>query len=122
MSNVRKCDICGNVVTIVYDAGIPLQCCGQPMTVQTAKDKEEGTEKHRPVIEKVEGGVKVKVGSIEHPMTLEHYILFIQLIQNGKIVAGRQLSPEDKPEVFFAVEGDNIEARSYCNLHGLWKS
>ena len=122
MSNIRKCEICGNVATMVYDVGVPLFCCGAPMKVEEVIEGQDGLEKHKPIIEKVEGGVKVKVGSIEHPMDDKHYIMLIQLLQNGKVIAGRQLSPTDKPEVFFAVEGNSFEARSYCNVHGLWSN
>lgn len=122
MSNIRKCEVCGNVITVVYDAGIPIDCCGQPMKTEIAKTGDEGLEKHKPALEKVEGGVKVKVGSIEHPMGDDHYIMLIQLLKDGKVIAGRQLSPTDAPEAFFAIEGDNFKARAYCNLHGLWES
>jgi desulfoferrodoxin len=77
-------------------------------------------EKHVPVIEKVGGGVKVTVGSVAHPMEDDHYIEWIELVVDGK--AYRQfLKPGQAPEAVFNVEGDNILAREYCNLHGHWK-
>jgi len=79
------------------------------------------TEKHVPVIEKVAGGIKVAVGSVPHPMEEKHYIEWIEIIADGK--AYRQfLSPGQTPEAFFPVEAENVMAREYCNLHGLWKS
>ena len=79
------------------------------------------SEKHVPVIEKVDGGVKVTVGDVAHPMEEKHYIEWIELIVDGK--AYRQfLEPGQAPEAFFPVTGDKLTAREYCNLHGLWKA
>ncbi len=49
--------------------------------IQTADWK---TEKHVPVIEKSPGLVKVKVGSIPHPMEEKHYIEWIEIVAGGK--------------------------------------
>jgi superoxide reductase len=74
-----------------------------------------------PVIEKVDGGVKVAVGSVAHPMAEDHSIQWIELIAGGK--AYRQfLNPGDAPEAVFNVRGDGFTAREFCNLHGLWKN
>jgi superoxide reductase len=79
------------------------------------------TEKHVPVIEKIDNGYKVTVGSVAHPMEEKHYIEWIELIADGK--AYRQfLEPGTAPEAFFRVDADNVSAREYCNLHGLWKA
>jgi len=84
-------------------------------TVDAAK------EKHVPVIEKIAGGVTVKVGSAPHPMQEKHFIEWIEIITDGK--AYRQfLNPEDEPHATYMVEAKNIQAREYCNIHGLWKS
>jgi superoxide reductase len=73
-----------------------------------------------PVIEKVDGGIKVTVGSVPHPMTDEHYIEWIELLADGK--AYRQfLKPGDEPEALFNVSADSVSAREHCNVHGLWK-
>jgi superoxide reductase len=83
-------------------------------TVDAAK------EKHIPVVEKVDNGFKVKVGSVAHPMEEKHYIEWIELIADGR--AYRQfLNPGDAPEVLFCIEADQITARAYCNIHALWK-
>ena len=77
-------------------------------------------EKHVPVIEKVDGGIKVKVGEVAHPMEEKHYIEWIEIIADGK--ADRQfLKPGEAPEAVFKVEAKSVTAREYCNLHGLWK-
>jgi superoxide reductase len=76
-------------------------------------------EKHVPVIEKVDGGYKVKVGSVAHPMTPEHWIAAIELFADGQILR-QPLTPADKPEAVFCTKAEKVTAREYCNLHGLW--
>jgi superoxide reductase len=74
-----------------------------------------------PVIEKIPGGVKVKVGSVAHPMEEKHYIQWIEINADGR-TCRKFLKPGDAPEAEFQVEAANITAREYCNLHGLWKA
>ncbi|OGQ87332.1 MAG: desulfoferrodoxin [Deltaproteobacteria bacterium RIFOXYD12_FULL_56_24] len=118
---VYKCEVCGNIVEVLHGGVGELVCCGQPMTLLTANTVDAAKEKHVPVIEKVAGGYKVKVGAVAHPMEEKHYIEWIELIAGDK--AYRQfLKPGDAPEAFFAVEASQVTAREYCNLHGLWKA
>lgn len=117
---VYKCDLCGNVAEVLTAGGSDLVCCGQPMTLQTENTTDAAVEKHVPVIEKQEGGYKVTVGSVDHPMTDDHYIEWIEL-SFGNAVYRQFLTPSDKPEAFFPVTEDGASARAYCNLHGLWK-
>ncbi len=118
---VYKCGICGNTVEVIHAAAGELVCCGQPMNLQAENTTDAATEKHVPVVEKVKGGVKVTVGSVQHPMEESHYIEWIELLADGK--AYRQfLNPGDAPEAFFPVEGAQLTAREFCNLHGLWKA
>jgi superoxide reductase len=77
-------------------------------------------EKHVPVVECVDGGYVVKVGSAEHPMTPEHYIQWIEL-QTETMVLRKELTPVDKPEAFFRTDEKVTGVREYCNLHGLWR-
>ena len=117
---VYKCELCGNIVEVLHGGAGELVCCGQPMVHLVENTVDAAKEKHVPVIEKVAGGVKVKVGSVPHPMEEKHYIEWIELIVNGK--ADRQfLKPGQAPEAVFKVESENVTAREYCNLHGLWK-
>ena len=117
---VYKCELCGNIVEVLHGGAGELVCCGQPMVHLVENTVDAAKEKHVPVIEKVAGGVKVKVGSVPHPMEEKHYIEWIELIVNGK--ANRQfLKPGQAPEAVFKVEQKNVTAREYCNLHGLWK-
>ena len=118
---IYKCEVCGNIVEVIHSGAGELVCCGEPMKLYEANTVDAATEKHVPVLEAVEGGHKVTVGSVAHPMANDHYIEWIELVADGK--AYRQfLEPGDAPEAVFAVEADNVTARAYCNLHGLWKS
>lgn len=119
---IYKCNICGNIIEVLEVGGGELVCCGQKMELLEEKSKEEGLEKHLPVIEKTENGIKIKVGSVPHPMEVNHYIQWIEVIVDGRKIYRRFLTPEDEPEAEFDIKSGEIEAREYCNLHGLWKS
>ncbi|MHC5059738.1 MAG: desulfoferrodoxin [Planctomycetota bacterium] len=117
---IYKCAKCGNIVEVLHGGTGQLVCCGEPMELLEAKTADAATEKHVPVIEKIDSGYKVKVGSVPHPMLEEHYIQWIELLADGK--AYRQfLEPGDEPEAVFNVQADSVSAREHCNLHGLWK-
>ncbi|MFZ5776254.1 MAG: desulfoferrodoxin [Thermodesulfobacteriota bacterium] len=117
---VYKCELCGNMVEVLHTGAGQLVCCGQPMALLTENTVDAAKEKHVPVVEKVAGGYKVTVGAVAHPMEEKHFIEWIELIAGGK--AYRQfLKPGEAPEAFFAVEADQVTAREFCNLHGLWK-
>ncbi|HIJ90949.1 MAG: desulfoferrodoxin [Desulfobulbaceae bacterium] len=118
---VYKCELCGNMVEVLHGGVGELVCCGQPMSLLTENTVDAAKEKHVPVIEKVAGGYKVKVGAVAHPMEEKHNIEWIELIAGDK--AYRQfLKPGDAPEAFFAVDASAVSAREFCNLHGLWKA
>lgn len=122
-SQVYKCNICGNIVEVLEAGGGQLVCCGQPMELLTEKTEDMGKEKHVPVIEKIDGKIRVKIGEIPHPMEEKHYIQWIELLVNDKIYR-KFLKPGDDPVAEFELENevdvDNVIAREYCNLHGLW--
>jgi len=118
-NQVYKCEVCGNIVEVLHTGAGELVCCGQPMKLMTENTEDAAEEKHVPVVEKTDTGVKVKVGSVDHPMDEDHYIEWIEVIVGGRVYR-QDLKAGDKPEVEFIVEGDVI-ARAYCNLHGLWK-
>jgi len=118
---IYKCNVCENIVEVLHPGIGELVCCNEPMELLTANTVDAAKEKHVPVVEKVDGGIKVAVGSVAHPMEEAHYIEWIELIVDGK--AYRQfLNPGEAPEAFFPVEGEDVTAREYCNLHGLWKA
>ncbi len=118
---IYKCKVCGNIVEVLHAGTGELVCCGEPMEMLQEKTQDVGKEKHVPVIEKSESGIKVKVGSVPHPMEEKHYIEWIEIIGDGKVFR-RFLNPGDKPETDFETKAEKVEAREYCNIHGLWKS
>jgi superoxide reductase len=118
---VYKCEICGNIVEVLHAGAGELVCCGQPMKQTVENTVDAAKEKHVPVIEKVPGGFKVKVGSVAHPMEDKHFIEWIEIIADGK--AYRQfLNPGKVPDATFMIDASKVTAREYCNLHGLWKA
>jgi superoxide reductase len=118
---VYKCDKCGNIVELYVAGGGELVCCGEPMKLQSENTVDAAQEKHVPVIEKIEGGYKVKVGSVAHPMEEKHYIQWIELIAGDKAYT-EFLKPGQAPEAVFKIEADSVTAREYCNVHGHWKA
>lgn len=117
---VYKCNVCGNMVEVLHGGQGELVCCGQPMARLVENTVDAAKEKHVPVVEKVDAGVKVKVGEVAHPMEEKHFIEWVEVIADGK--AYRQfLNPGETPEATFNVEAEQVTAREYCNLHGLWK-
>ncbi len=120
-NNVYKCSVCGNIVELTHVGGGTLVCCGQPMELLPEKTADQGMEKHVPVVEKIDGGYKVKVGSVPHPMEENHYIEWIELMAGEKIYR-EYIKPGQAPEAEFLVEAENVVAREYCNVHGLWRA
>jgi len=118
---IYRCNICGNIVEVLHSGVGTLVCCGQPMELLKEKTEDVGREKHVPVIERTENLVRVKVGSIPHPMEENHYIEWIEVIANGKAYK-KFLNPGDKPEAEFEIKAGKVEAREYCSVHGLWRS
>ena len=116
-NEVYKCELCGNIVEVLTGGAGQLVCCGQPMKLQQENTTDAATEKHVPVIE----GKKVVVGSVEHPMQEDHYIEWVEVIVDGKY-SRKLLTPNDKPEAEFCITGEEIKARMYCNIHGLWET
>ena len=118
-----RCDHCGNIVTFVHSAGVPVMCCGQKMTELVPGTVDAAQEKHVPVVEIKGSTVHVKVGAVTHPMLEEHFIQWIALETNqGSQI--KYLQPGQQPEAVFALaEGEQVvSAYEYCNLHGLWKA
>jgi len=117
---VYKCDVCGNIVLVMHAGGGELVCCGEPMKLMQENTVDAAKEKHVPVVEKTADGYKVKVGDVAHPMEEKHYIEWIELLAGEKSYV-QFLKPGDAPEALFKVDADQVTARAYCNLHGLWK-
>ena len=118
---VYKCEVCGNMVEVVHAGGGTLVCCNQNMKFMKEGVIDASKEKHVPVIEKIDGGYKVKVGDVAHPMEAKHYIEWVELLADGG-VQRRVLEPGQPPEAVFYTTATKVSAREYCNLHGLWKA
>lgn len=117
------CTTCGNVVVKVLDSGVTPVCCGKTMVEITPHTTDQWAEKHLPVVERVDDcTIRVKVGSVPHPMTKEHHIAFIFLeTENGGQI--QYLDPEGASEACFCTCGDKVTAvYEYCTVHGLWKT
>ena len=121
LNQIYKCSVCGNMLQVIHVGGGQLVCCNKPMILLVENTTDAAQEKHVPVIEKTKKGIKVKVGSVPHPMEEAHYIEWIEaLIDDGRVY--RQfLTPGKAPEAVFKIDANTITAREYCNLHGLWK-
>ena len=123
LHEIYKCPVCGNMVEVVHAGAGELVCCGKPMKLLKAGETDGAAEKHVPVLEKTDGGYKVKVGAVPHPSLPEHYIEWIEVICNTCGAVQRKfLKPGDAPEATFHTCSDDLTAREYCNLHGLWQS
>ena len=115
-----QCKECKTVLLEI--AGLTPNCCSKDMELITANTVEAAQEKHIPILTYEDGILSVKVGSVEHPMTPDHYIawIFVQT-KNGGLY--KYLTPENSPTAQFSVTEDDIEnVYAYCNLHGLWKA
>lgn len=121
IKQIYKCERCGIIVETLHGGGGELTCCHAPMVLLESKTADSTTEKHVPVIEKIDGGYKVTVGSTLHPMEEKHQIEWIELIADEKVYR-EYLKVGENPEVIFKIDAKNVSAREYCNLHGLWKA
>jgi len=117
---IYKCMVCGNITEVIHSGTGEVVCCGQPMEKLVEQTADAATEKHVPVIEKIDGGFKVKVGSVPHPMEEKHYIEWIELLANGKAYKCF-LEPGAEPQAVFMLQAESVSARELCNVHGLWK-
>jgi superoxide reductase len=118
---IYRCEVCGNMVEVVHAGSGELVCCGQPMSLLIEGTVDAAREKHLPVVTRINGGFKVRVGEVAHPMDEKHYVEWIEVIADGEMYR-RYLKPGDIPEAAFAIDADNVIAREYCNVHGLWKA
>ena len=118
---IYKCEVCGNIVEMLHAGAGELVCCGQPMKLNQENTTDAAKEKHVPVIVKTAAGLKVTVGSVLHPMEQTHYIEWIEVIADGKAYR-KFLHPGEAPEATFELKAEEVTAREYCNLHGLWKA
>ena len=119
---VYKCEVCGNMVEILNDAGGSLVCCNKSMILMSENTLDAVIEKHVPVVIEKEGKVIVQVGEVEHPMLEKHFIQWIEVITKSGQVLRQYLNPGEKPVAIFKFKGDIDRVREYCNIHGLWSN
>jgi superoxide reductase len=119
---IYKCGKCGNIVQVLHGEDPPVMCCGDAMDRLVENTVDAAVEKHIPVLEKIDGGYLVKVGSVAHPMGNDHWIEWIELSCDDDTVQRKMLTPTSTPEAEFKTDATKVVARAYCNLHGLWKS
>lgn len=114
------CRHCGNLISMVHDAGVPVVCCGQKMEALVPNTVEASGEKHIPCVTVADGTINVNIGSVDHPMSPEHYIEWVYVeTENGG--QHKFLKPGVDPNVTFALGDDKaVAVYAYCNLHGLW--
>jgi superoxide reductase len=119
--SIYRCAKCGNIVESLWSGQPSLFCCGEEMKELAANTTDAAKEKHVPVIERSGNKVTVKVGSIPHPMTKEHYILFVELLAGDNVLRHDFKEGDTVAEATFIVEENvPLQAREYCNLHSLW--
>lgn len=119
----KRCNLCGQIVGIINDTGVPLVCCGEEMeTISPRTVEAELGEKHIPTYKKDKNKLIVEVGKVLHPSTDDHYISWIALLTN-KGYQRKNLKPKDTPKVVFMLEEDEepLEIYAYCNIHSLWE-
>lgn len=114
------CQHCGNLVEMIDPSGVEIICCGEPMTELEPKSADTGAEKHVPKVEKDGNTLTVTVGEVLHPMTEEHFIQWVAVVQDDR-VERVSFHPGDTPQATFTVSGP-ADIYAYCNLHGLWKT
>lgn len=123
MEKFYLCEHCKNLIGMIDNKGVPVMCCGQKMTPLVPNTTEAAGEKHLPVVTVDGDKVIVNVGSVTHPMSEDHSIVWIYLETNlGGQRKNLDVSGEPKAE-FVLSEGEKaVAAYAYCNLHGLWKT
>ncbi len=118
---IYKCEKCGNIVEMLHGGPGELICCDEPMKLYLENTVDAAKEKHVPVMEEGSPGLKVKVGSVPHPMEDKHYIEWVEVVADGRAYR-KFLNPGDDPEATFCIKAEAVIVREYCSIHGLWKS
>jgi len=116
------CKHCGNLVGLIDNKGVPLICCGEKMAELIPNAAEASAEKHLPVVDRVDDGISVGVGSVAHPMLDAHHIVFVY-VETRRGGQRKNLAPGEEPLLTFRFADDEpVAVYAYCNLHGLWKT
>lgn len=115
-----KCNDCKSVAMEIVSG----ECACERTFKELAANTSDGAqEKHVPVVERDGNTITVTVGSVEHPMLEEHYIMriYLETCSGGML---QNLEPGEKPQAVFEIpEGQKpVAVYEYCNIHGLWKA
>ncbi len=121
---IYRCNVCGKVIEVLNPGAPETICCGEPMKLMEEQTAEWKGEKHVPKItidgNKVTVDVGISMGT-PHPMTEEHWIMWIELICKNDCYKRKFLNPGDDPKATFVVaDTTGLSAREYCNIHYLW--
>ena len=114
------CNHCGNIIRFDKDSGVPVMCCGEKMEELVPGTTDAAQEKHVPVYERSEDEIVVRVGSVEHPMEKDHYIMWIAQVSDNKTMRVSLYPEQDTTVRFKYIPGATLYA--YCNKHGLWSA
>jgi len=119
-NDMYYCKICKKLVEVAVDSAGSMICCGSPMTKLTENTFEAATEKHIPIIIDKEDCIEVRVGEVDHPMTPEHHIVFVEVVTSHG-VCRKYFKPGDPPHFHFSYKAfEIVKVRAFCNLHMLW--
>ena len=101
MKKFYKCEVCGKVIQ-VETPGAPVSCCGKPMVELKANSQDAAVEKHIPEVTVDGNKISAVVGSVIHPMTVEHHIewLWLETEKGGQFW---YLKPNEEPKAEFVV-------------------
>ena len=116
------CKLCGNLVGMVENKGVPLVCCGEKMAELVPNTVEASVEKHLPVTAMSGDTMTAQVGSVPHPMEEGHHIAFVY-VETERGGQRKSLKVGEEPKTAFCfMEDKPVAVYAYCNLHGLWKT
>ena len=115
---IKKCSKCQALIEVVKDCtcnNCNIKCCGEEMIELVPNSVDAAFEKHVPNYEAIDNHIIVKVN---HVMEKEHFIEWIAMSSDNKIIK-KFLLPNEKASVVFPyIKGSIIY--SFCNKHGLW--
>jgi superoxide reductase len=133
------CKVC-NFISINGNAPEKCPVCGAPKTaflekqdaIKTSQDEVKLSEKHSPVIVVVrkcglipDGCVDIhaKIGSVEHPMLPEHFIMHIDFYIDNEFISRIALTPgklHPAGALHLKASSGKLSVIELCNLHGAW--
>lgn len=118
-----KCEVCGNILEMIVDSSRIPNCCNKTLVELVPNTIDASKEKHVPMYWIRNNTLTVQIGENLHPSEVGHYIQFIEVKTNKKIMR-KMLYFSDVPKTDFELsQGEEVEEiYAYCNLHGLWRT